>query len=162
MGSLYDIVDKKFGRLKVLRRESNSKNGHSRWLCKCDCGNDSIVLGSNLIRGHTASCGCLNTEAIFKHGNRDNITYQSWKAMKQRCLNKNDPAFKHYGGRGITICPEWIKSFKVFMEDIGERPGKEYSIERVNVNGNYEKSNCIWLLKTKQTSNTRRSKINRI
>ncbi|MEK0337174.1 MAG: hypothetical protein QQN41_07060, partial [Nitrosopumilus sp.] len=112
----------------------------SRWLCKCDCGKEIIILGYNLKNGTTKSCGCLRKEKsiqrFIKHGHFKNgqmtKIYKSWSCMIQRCTNHNNKSYHNYGGRGIMVCKRWMK-FKNFLEDMGEPP-KGYQIDRINNN----------------------------
>lgn len=129
--------------------------------CECDCGNKTIVRLTNLRTSTTKSCGCwkLNTTKIIgkentKHGLTRTRTYNSWQSMKYRCLNPNSRGYEHYGGRGITICDRWLNSFQNFLEDMGERP-LGTSIDRIDVNGNYEPSNCKWSTHKQQNNNRR-------
>lgn len=111
----------------------------------------------------TQSCGCLNSklaaQRLIKHGQapmkNPSVEYSTWASMKQRCYDKNNKSYNSYGGRGITICDEWFNSFSKFFEDMGKRPSKRYSIDRVDVNGNYCKENCRWATKYEQARNTR-------
>lgn len=116
-------------------------------LCLCNCGN-SVEIAQHLVASKSVSnCGCRN------HQMSKSPTYESWASMKARCLNKNDTNYNNYGGRGITLDPRW-HTFQNFLEDMGERT-KTQSLERLDVNGNYESSNCIWLEKNLQSKNTR-------
>ncbi len=157
---LIDMLGQRFGRLTIIEKAENSKTGHTRWLCQCDCGNKIIVLTTNLRRGCTQSCGCYRMECQSKrkktHGmsKRKDSIYATWAAMKQRCNNSNAKAFPLYGGRGIKVCDRW-NSFENFLADMGERP-RGMSIHRKNNDGNYEKDNCIWATRKQQT-NTRSS-----
>lgn len=120
------------------------------WLCKCGTEFESFV--DNVARRHTTSCGCELDKArrmsFPTHGhskNRDrSLTYKSWQAMIARCTNPKHPAFHYYGGRGITICDEWLADFKTFLRDVGERP-EGLTLDRINTNGNYEPNNCRWV-----------------
>ena len=147
----------KIGDLTVLSRSSTSPNGHIKWLCKCDCGKESIVFGSNLKRGHTLSCGCLNDKAIKKHGLWGSKIYSSWHCMLQRCTNKNHKHYKHYGGRGISVYEQWLK-FENFNRDMGPSYIEGLTIERMDVNGNYEPGNCCWIPMSEQAKNKRNTK----
>jgi hypothetical protein len=158
MPAAIDITGQRFGRLVVLALHSRGK-GHVPdrfWACVCDCGKRAIVAGYNLRCGKTKSCGCLKLGNLnqLTHGQRSNPAYNSWSNMLQRCLNSNDPAFVDYGGRGITVCERW-RSFASFFEDMGPRQ-LNYSIERIDVNGNYEPANCKWIPLSEQPKNTRR------
>ena len=93
---------------------------------------------------------------MLKHGMSSSSEYNSWHGMKSRCFNPTDPAFKHYGGRGIIVCKGGKNDFSIFYKDMGPKPGKEYSIDRVDVNGNYEPSNCRWADRSTQQKNKRK------
>jgi hypothetical protein len=148
---------KRFGRLVVLDR-SHRTNGGVMWRCACDCGQESIVLGSNLGR-KTNSCGCLMVDSRTTHGHavgrtsggRRSGTYSTWLAMHQRCKNQKVKSYKRYGGRGITVCERW-NSFENFLADMGERPDDK-SIDRIDNDGNYEPSNCRWATHKEQMAN---------
>lgn len=144
----------RFGRLVVIEIMGRKRK------CVCDCGNESIVNTCNLKTGNTQSCGCLRKEiepvASVTHGATSgknwSATYTVWHGMIQRCTNPNNPSWKNYGGRGITICDRWRFSFESFFSDMGERPAG-HSIERVNRNGPYQKDNCIWADNIQQARN---------
>ena len=146
----------RYGRWTLLSQATEGR--HAKWLARCDCGKEKVVHLENLKRGKSVSCGCLRTELSVArattHGQSGNTrTYKSWSHLKGRCLNPNDAAFKDYGGRGIAVCERWLR-FENFYADMGECP-KGHSIERVDVNGNYEPSNCVWLPLSLQMRNTR-------
>jgi hypothetical protein len=157
-----NLTGRKIGRLTVVERNGINKNGHIKWLCICDCGNTKTVFGTNLKRAHTASCGCLNKEAITKHNSYGSLTYQSWKGIIQRCTNPNSSKYADYGGRGIRVCFEWRSSFEAFLKDMGERPSKSFTIDRIDVNGPYVKENCRWATKSTQNFNKRRSRCDHV
>ena len=149
-----DMTGKVCGRLTVLE-VAGSKRGQQTWRCKCECGNETIAYGYDLRTGHKASCGCLYAERKprLTHGMTQTPTYNSWASMRSRCNNPRNQDYAGYGGRGITVCERW-NSFEAFFADMGEMP-EGYSIERVNVNGNYEPSNCKWIPMAEQALNRR-------
>ena len=153
------IIGKKFGRLTVIKKMENNK-----YLCKCDCGNETVVYASNLITGHTKSCGCnkkYSGKNLKTHGLSKLRLYKIWKDIKERCYKSNNKAYKNYGGRGITICEEWKNDFKAFHDWAfanGYDENAEYgkcTIDRINSNGNYEPNNCRWIDIKEQARNKR-------
>lgn len=138
----------------------DSPKGHRRWLCRCECGGLVVVWGSNLRRGITRSCGCLRREVTgrlrFKHGLHRTPEHIVWAAMRYRCLNPSSSSWKWYGGRGITICDRWRDDFVAFLEDVGPRPSPEHSLDRIDVDGNYEPGNVRWATPSEQQRNKRR------
>lgn len=161
MCKLIDLIGQKFGRYTVIERNGVGPNGMAAWLCQCDCGNRKTVIGNSLRQGHVVSCGCYQKEvairnglATKKHGETRTPTYKTWISMKARCFNSSDQAYEHYGGRGITVCERWANSYELFVKDMGKRP-RGMSIERINVDGNYEPQNCIWATPKQQARNRR-------
>lgn len=157
-----------YGFLTVISVERVPRNPKGFYLCckcKCRCGNETLAAAHNIVSGHTTSCGCFKRELIrirsTTHGGsvgrKPSPTYNSWSCMIQRCTNLNNPDFKNYGGRGITVCERW-RRFENFLADMGERP-PGLTIERINNNGNYEPGNCKWDTRTVQRNNTRRNRI---
>lgn len=146
MGFVIDLIGKKFGRLKVVSQvEKRTVARQVKWSCICDCGKSTIVLGNKLKRGHTKSCGCLADEnrrtvhLIHGQNRRGKTTpeYTAWISMRERCNNPSYREFYLYGGRGIKVCNRWNLSFENFFSDMGPRPSKKHSIERLNVNLGY-------------------------
>lgn len=156
-----DMVGEVYGRLTVVRKNGKNKGGNILWLCLCDCGDYSTIVGYSLRRGLTKSCGCLAKEVarnrMIKHGQSIERTksYSSWNNMLQRCENKNNKDYKSYGGKGILVCQEW-HDFNKFYDDMGACP-KKHSIDRVDRTGNYEPSNCRWATDIVQARNTSRN-----
>lgn len=156
MSRLIDLTGKRFGKLTVVSREKGSIHGSPRWLCVCDCGNTCIVNGRDLRAEHTRSCGCLRREtahSIASHRMSDTRLYRIWCDMKNRCYNENVNNYHSYGGRGIKVCNEWLdpSSFFSWAKDSGYTD--ELTLDRIDVNGDYEPNNCKWITLTEQQWN---------
>lgn len=150
-----DLTGKRFGRLEVLER-IGTKNNSPYWKCKCDCGNYTNASSANLKSGNVISCGCHRIESAQTHGLSKTRIYRIYAGMKSRCYNENDTAYKNYGARGITICNEWIDDFVSFYNwAVKNGYSDELSIDRINVNGNYEPNNCRWITQKMQARNKR-------
>lgn len=155
-----DLTGGKFGHLTVIGIEGGVP---LRWICKCDCGNTSLVRTGRLTGGETKSCGCLiaqfNRDTKTTHGaftgGKPTRAYTIWQMMKQRCLNPKAFAFEKYGGRGIKVDPGWM-DFAEFLKDMGNPPSQKHTLDRYpDRNGNYEPGNCRWATDKEQNRNSR-------
>lgn len=154
--TIKNMTGKRFGLLTVVCREgSHQVSGGATWLCHCDCGSEKVIEGRLLRNGTTNSCGCLQKKNGTTHGHSNDPTYYSWRAMLKRCNNEKHVAYKNYGGRGITVCHRWQDSFVSFLTDMGERPSLQFSIDRIDSDGNYEPGNCRWATSDSQSRNRR-------
>ncbi len=150
----------RYGQLVAICQTGRNKQYNAIWKFLCDCGKETEKLAIKVIHGHTRSCGCLR-KVLFStltktHGLRRTREYKSWAALKQRCLNPDDAAFRHYGERGIKVCERWRDSFENFYADMGPRPSPKHSIDRINNDGNYEPGNCRWATASEQVKNRRK------
>lgn len=167
--SFKDRTGDRFGNLVVMSRAQDyvAPNGkrHVRWLCKCDCGKETVVDVCQLVGGDTKSCGCLKEEKLKngnrKHGGRKDRLYKVYANMKTRCYNVNSEDYKYYGGRGITICDEWLADYAEFKRWAYKNgydenaPHGLCTIDRIDVDGNYEPNNCRWVDMSMQSKNRR-------
>ena len=162
MGKLIDLTGQRFGRLTVIERAEDyvSPKGkrHPRWLCHCDCGNTVSVYGEFLRDGRIKSCGCLMREIAAEkhktHGLRKTRLYNIWSLMRRRCTDPHSKDFARYGGRGITVCNEWLHSFQAFY-DWSQKNGyrANLSIDRIDNDKGYSPHNCRWASKETQGRN---------
>lgn len=161
---IQDRVGQKFGRLTILKLISReSPHGKSVYQCLCTCGEIKEVRLGSLLNKSTSSCGCLFKEHMINRNTKHGLmyehkrTYRTWKDMRQRCNNKNCKDYPNYGGRGIKVCERW-NDFKNFYDDMGERPNG-MTIDRIDVNGDYEPFNCRWATSKEQARNKRNNHI---
>jgi len=154
-----DHVGQRFGRL-VIKESYAEKRYNWFHLMRCDCGNEKMVSGSDLRKGSVSSCGCYWHEATTKHGMCKSSEYRTWSGIIQRCNNENAGHYNNYGGRGITVCDEWL-DFAEFFHDMGKKPHKNYTIERIDNDKGYSKENCIWADRFAQNINQRVRKDNK-
>jgi hypothetical protein len=149
-------IGTRFGRLIVVSRVNSQNRSQTRWLCRCDCGNEKEIYAAHLRKGSTVSCGCFARESLVKrmssHGLTDDIAYRPWIQMRARCNSSVHPSYHAYGARGIRVCERW-NDFEAFLSDMGPRPSLNHSLDRENNNGNYEPGNCRWATPKEQQNN---------
>lgn len=159
-----DLTGQRFGRLTVQyfigKGRSPGGQTFSKWHCACDCGSELMVRTGTLRSRPNVGCGCERTRKTIERNHRHGLAYKVpeytvWKGMKARCYNRKHQDFCYYGARGIGLCDRWKDDFAAFLSDMGPRPSDAHTIERKDVNGNYEPGNCIWLPAHLQSANRR-------
>jgi hypothetical protein len=163
------LVGRQFGKWLVLSKGPSDKYWNRRWLCRCECGKERLVLQNSLVYGKSSMCHpCAmrasaekRAQAIKTHGLSRSLEYKVWSEMIRRCHNHHDTSYANYGGRGIQVCDDWrgAGGFEAFIGHIGRRPSASHAVDRIDNNGNYEPGNVRWATQTVQGRNTRKNRL---
>lgn len=157
-----DLTGRQFDRLTVIGLKGRDKWRKLIWECRCSCGKTAFAVSGELLRGNQRSCGCLCSEIsarrLLKHGHAKSLEYRIWGTMISRCDKPDHISYPDYGAKGITVCERWRNSVSDFIADMGPRPSRKHSIDRIDSAGNYEPSNCRWASPKEQSRNTSRNR----
>lgn len=163
MTGVKDLTGQRFGRLTAISRAGSDTQGKATWRCRCECGNEVVVTGTQLRRNNTRSCGCLKREVTRKrlttHGKTKTRLFPIWQSMKDRCYCQTHHAYKYYGERGITVCDEWRYDFQKFYEwaianGYDENASTwQCTIDRIDNDKGYSPYNCRWVDMKVQNNN---------
>ena len=160
MSKYFDLTNQKFNMLTAIEKVGVSPRGEAIWKCHCDCGNSTEVIGTLLTHSKIKSCGCLRKasgelNSNHKHGMHNTRIYRIWSSMKKRCTNSKDEHYPNYGGRGITVCPEWMEFEPFYNWAITHGYADNLTLDRKDNDGNYEPGNCHWTTPKGQANNRR-------
>lgn len=154
-----DLTGQRFGRLVVKEYAGKNNLQRTQWRCQCDCGNETVVVAGSLMRGLTQSCGCYHREVVHAmgvtHGDSATRLYKTWLSMKYRCCTPTCKDYDMYGGRGITVCEEWMQYERFRDWALSNGYDDSQTIDRIDVDGDYEPSNCRWVDMNYQANNKR-------
>lgn len=157
-----DLTGKKFGKLTAVSQVGINKSGNALWLCKCDCGGETVAINSNLTRGNSTSCGCISREKTIirntKYSHSNHQLYKAWQGIQQRCNDSNCNIYRYYGGKGIKCCERW-RDYEAFYSDNILKYKKGLTIDRINTNGDYSPENCRWVSMLIQANNKSNNRI---
>ncbi len=148
------VAGEQFGEWTLLRYEGRRPSGNHTWLGRCSCGKERVLQHSNLVSGQSTNCGCR----AGTHRKSKTPEYRAWICMRNRCYSVDHRDYPRWGGRGIRVCATWQRSFETFFADMGPRPGRGYSLDRIDNDGDYEPDNCRWATQAEQNANRRCSR----
>ena len=150
-----NLTGARFGNWVVIKHAPASKDGKTRWQCRCNCGRESVVRAASLLAGRSTQCkSCSGSTNRLVHGKSQSPEYAAWRSIHARCENTNNIGYGNYGGRGLTVCERW-QSFDAFYKDMGPRPGTGFSVERIDNTRGYSPTNCMWATQKQQHRNKR-------